>query len=264
MYTFLDVNDLPGASTLPAEAFSFNGEYLDEVIPGFRTLYVSGREDMEAEITDVGREVDGNVFIRKRYPPRVLTVGYQLIAETPELFRDAYNQLNLLLDQPQKRIVFADEPDLFFVGTRQRVGKVPPGKNKVIGEIELLCSDPFKYSEYRVVEETQSAEIYVANEGMPTPCILEITPITGIVSLSITGASYSHISGEGMEIVIDDVQADETIIIDGENHTVTADGASKIGDATIWAFPMLKSGINLITLSNEYCDVTVKYRERYL
>lgn len=264
MYNFLDVTDLPGADSLPAEAFSFGGSYLDETIPGFRTLYVSGREAMEAEITGMEGETDGSTYIRKRYPARMLTVGYRLSASTPEAFREAYNQLNLVLDPPQQRIVFADEPELFFTGTRSSIGKVPTGRNTVTGEIELLCSDPFKYSEYRLVEETQSAEIYVANEGMPTPCILEITPITGIVELSITGIARNPLNGEDMEIVVSDVQANEPLIIDGENHTVTSAGANKIADTSIWAFPKLTSGINHIILSSEYCDVIVRYKERYL
>ena len=35
---------------------------------------------------------------------------------------------------------------MYFIGTKAEVGEVTPGSNKVIGEIEFYCTDPFKYS----------------------------------------------------------------------------------------------------------------------
>ena len=35
---------------LPSEAMQINGEYLEELIPGYRTLSVSGREALSPEI----------------------------------------------------------------------------------------------------------------------------------------------------------------------------------------------------------------------
>ena len=101
----------------------FNGSYLENVIPGYRTLYVSGREVLGTEITDLETGVsDGTKYRRKRYQPRTIVVGYQLIAEDNSAFRSAYNKLNALLDEEQATLIFADEPDKYYIGTKQGRG----------------------------------------------------------------------------------------------------------------------------------------------
>ena len=46
MYNFVDTTERYPGQNLPSEALMFNGSYLENVIPGYRTLYVffSGRE----------------------------------------------------------------------------------------------------------------------------------------------------------------------------------------------------------------------------
>ena len=147
MYTFIDVSDVQTSNALPAEALQFNGQWLDQVIPGFRTLNVSGREMIETEITDLQiGTANGSKYRRKRYPSRFITVKYQLIADSPSDFRAAYNQLNQLLSAEEARLIFNDEPGMDFVGTKSGGSSPEPGSNNVTGEIEFYCSDPFKYS----------------------------------------------------------------------------------------------------------------------
>jgi len=50
------------------------------------------------------------------------------------------------LDVKNAQIIFNDEQDKFFTGTPSFVGDVEPGSNSVIGEFEITCNDPFKYS----------------------------------------------------------------------------------------------------------------------
>lgn len=148
MYEFIDTTELQSSgSTLPSEALNFNGYWLEEEIPGYRTLNVSGREMISNEITDLQVGVsDGSRYQRQRYEPRIITVTYQLFADSNGAFREAYNKLNALLDAEECRLIFNDERDKFFVGTRSGFSDVPAGRNCVIGEIEFVCSDPFKYT----------------------------------------------------------------------------------------------------------------------
>ena len=53
MYNFVDTTERYPGQNLPSEALMFNGNYLENVIPGYRTLYVSGREILGTEITDL-------------------------------------------------------------------------------------------------------------------------------------------------------------------------------------------------------------------
>ena len=47
MYEFVDTDEMYTKTILPAEAMSYNGVFIENEIPGYRTLYVSGRELME-------------------------------------------------------------------------------------------------------------------------------------------------------------------------------------------------------------------------
>ena len=160
MYSFIDTTESQGSADLPSEALKLNGEYIENQIEGYRTLYVTGREILPQELTTYETGVrDGSNLSYRRYPSRTITVGYQLIAEDNESFREAYNKLNALLDVEDAEMIFADEPDKFFRGTPSGAGDVDPGKNAVKGEIEFTCTDPFKYS----VEEYEASP--VADDG---------------------------------------------------------------------------------------------------
>lgn len=136
-----------GSADLPAEALSINGTYIENVIPGYRTLTVSGRETMAQEIkeAEVGRH-DGAFFQYRRYPTRDIVVKYQILAGSNSAYREAFIKLNELLDFEEGQLIFADEPDKYFTGTPTDVDLPEPGLNNAVGEFTLHCEDPFKYS----------------------------------------------------------------------------------------------------------------------
>ncbi len=147
MYTFIDTTEISEGVQLPSEAMKFNGEYIENLIPGYRTLNVAGRESLSPELNTYETGIrDGANLQNKRYPPRTITVKYQLIAESNEAFRAAYNKLGGILDVIDAQLIFNDEPDKFFTGTPSAIGEIEPGTNSVTGEIEIFCNDPFKYS----------------------------------------------------------------------------------------------------------------------
>lgn len=154
MYRFVNTTELQSGRELPSEALKLNGEYIEDQIEGYRTLYVSGREALMPELStyEIGTR-DGSKCFGRRYPSRVIVVGYQLTASSNEAFRKAFNCLNSILNVEDAELIFNDEPDKFFTGTPSAMADIEPGRNAVTGEIEFLCLDPFKYSieEYEVV-----------------------------------------------------------------------------------------------------------------
>lgn len=147
MYTFIDTTEHQTERSLPSEAMAINGTYIENEIPEYTTLYATGRELMSADYDtiEVGRRT-GSVARWKRYPERLLTIGYQIIASTPEQFRDAYNRLNGMLNVEGAQISFRDEEDKYFLGTPVEMSEVESGRNAVTGEIRIVCVNPFKYS----------------------------------------------------------------------------------------------------------------------
>lgn len=153
MYNFVDTIEHTSESILPSEAMQFNGDYIEELISGYRTLYVKGRDVLspEIELGEVGIR-DGGYLKNKRFPARIIIVGYQLLADNETAFRAKFNALNDILNTEDAELIFKDEDDKYFIGTPNAYGEVPEGRNNITSEFEIICADPFKYSieEYEV------------------------------------------------------------------------------------------------------------------
>lgn len=168
MYSFVDIKETSEGITLPSEAMQINGEYLEDLVPGYRTLSVSGREALSPEIESFHTGIrDGSSRKSRRYPERIITVKYQLISKSNEEFREAYNKLGGVLNTEDAQLIFRDEPDKYFIGTPSLVEEVEQGRNAVVGELEFLCLDPFKYSvvEYEAIPDMLQGSILLDYRG---------------------------------------------------------------------------------------------------
>nr|DAG85166.1 MAG TPA: distal tail protein [Caudoviricetes sp.] len=188
MYAFVDtVNSGIVGTNLPTEAMSYNGVYLENEIDGYRTLSVTGRELMESEVTDQEIDgIDGSYYRYKTTPARTITVKYQLRARGSREFRDAFNKMNKLLSGEQVKVIFNDESDKYFIGTKTSNTQVDGGSNNVIGEIEIYCSDPRKYSTTEKEFTATDGVLNIVNEGtVPVSIDYEIqtTSETGYIGL---------------------------------------------------------------------------------
>ena len=188
MYAFVDtVNSGIVGTNLPTEAMSYNGVFLENEIDGYRTLSVTGRELMESEVTDQKIDgMDGSYYRYKTTPARTITVKYQLRARGSREFRDAFNKMNKLLSGEQVKVIFNDESDKYFIGTKTSNTQVDGGSNNVIGEIEIYCSDPCKYSTTEKEFTASDGVLNIVNEGtVPVSIDYDITTAseTGYIGL---------------------------------------------------------------------------------
>lgn len=161
LYDFIDVNELSSSRPLPSEAMNFNGGFLEQIIPGYRTLNVSGRELASTEVESYQLGIrDGKRRVYSRIPERKLTVRYQLIASNNEDFRDKFNKLNIVLFTEQDvPIWFADEPEMIWSGSKSDVDKVPEGQNAITGTFTIELNDPYKYTKSDATSVTWGSEI---------------------------------------------------------------------------------------------------------
>lgn len=188
MYAFVNtVNSGIVGTNLPTEAMSYNGVYLENEIDGYRTLSVTGRELMESEVTDQEIDgMDGSYYRYKTTPARTITVKYQLRARGSREFRDAFNKMNKLLSGEQVKVIFNDESDKYFIGTKTSNTQVDGGSNNVIGEIEIYCSDPRKYSTTEKEFTAIDGVLNIVNEGTVPVSIdydVQTTSETGYIGL---------------------------------------------------------------------------------
>lgn len=188
MYAFVNtVNSGIVGTNLPTEAMSYNGVYLENEIDGYRTLSVTGRELMESEVTDQEIDgMDGSYYRYKTTPARTITVKYQLRAKGSREYREAYNKMNKLLSGEQVKVIFNDESDKYFIGTKTSNTQVDGGSNNVIGEIEIYCSDPRKYSTTEKEFTATDGVLNIVNEGTVPVSIdydVQTTSETGYIGL---------------------------------------------------------------------------------
>lgn len=188
MYAFVNtVNSGIVGTNLPTEAMSYNGVYLENEIDGYRTLSVTGRELMESEVTHAEIDgMDGSYYRYKTTPARTITVKYQLRARGSREFRESYNKMNKLLSGEQVKVIFNDESDKYFIGTKTSNTQVDGGSNNVIGEIEIYCSDPRKYSTTEKEFTATDGVLNIVNEGTVPASIdyeIQTTSETGYIGL---------------------------------------------------------------------------------
>lgn len=152
-------------------AMLFNGEYIENQIEGYTTESVSGREMLG--ITETTSEVgnrDGVIYQRKKYKSRTLTVGFSIAGDSKNSVLKDLELLSEILDVEQVEIVFNDESDLFYIGTRvgepnvTAVNVFGPINAVAVGSFEILCSDPYKYS----VEEYSAEPEFIEDRGFAT------------------------------------------------------------------------------------------------
>ena len=174
LYKFTDTIERALRAELPSEALNFNGVFLENEIDGYRTLNVTGREALESEIDAIETKArHGARYRSRRHLPRIITVNYQLSANTPLELMEKFNKLNFILDAEEATLIFNDEPDKFFIGTRQNLKPPKEGVLCTRGEIEFHCADPFKYSvkEYEIKEEGNAISTIstIYNGTVPNP-----------------------------------------------------------------------------------------------
>lgn len=166
MYIYRDVTEALEGTLLPSEALQLNGEYIEDLIPGYRTLHVKGREALspELETFETGAR-DGSTLKKRRFPARIITVTYKLSAESDSAFREAYNALAGVLNVEDAQLIFNDEQDKYYTGTPSAIGEVEPGRNSIVSSFDILCVDPFKYSltEYEVTPTVDDGLGFVVN-----------------------------------------------------------------------------------------------------
>lgn len=168
MYKFIDTTERQDNTELPSEALCINGIYIENEIEGYRTLSVEGRELLESEVSNIqiGNQ-DGRHYKQKRDESRTIQVNYQMLSNSPEDFREKFNKLCSIISVEQAELVFRDEQDKYFIGTKESVGDVDSGRLNVVGSFSFICTDPYKYktTEKTATNNGTATEITLKNDG---------------------------------------------------------------------------------------------------
>lgn len=221
--------DLALYKNLPTEAVSINGRYLERIIDGYRTLYVQGRESLAVSLDtySVGT-ADGERLRNRRYPARELKVGFQLIADTAEEFRQRFNQLNNILSIEEADFIFNDERDKFFSGNPIMDAELETGTNSVKGEWSIYCTYPFKRSLEPITLTSTDDAVVSGNTATFTFNYGGVIPAKPVLRCEFasakSGGDYNEDGDCGYVAFLD---ADENIIQLGNPDVIDLDATNK-------------------------------------
>lgn len=260
MYEFIDTNEMQTTTPLPTEAVSMNGTYFENVVEGYRTLYVKGRESLGISLqTYTVGTADGERIKGSRYPARVLTIGFQLLADNETDFRNRFNQLNNLLSISEADFVFNDERDKFFTGSPIMDAEIEAGRNNVTGEWRIYCTYPFKRSINTVTLSSDDPSGVVVDNNSATftfnyDGVMPSKPLLSAEFASAeSGGSYSEDGDCGFVAF---VNQNEAIVQLGNPEAVDLDPLNKNGTLVNSTFNSLTgwtaSGMSVGAITDQF------------
>ena len=149
MYDFRETTPFTGADKkqYPAEAMKIDGQYIEDLIPGYQTLQVGGREllKQDAKSNPIGIS-DGEMLEYVRNPSREITVGYQLIAADEKSFRTTFYKLSGILHGDTHQVSFNDDLSVYWNAVLTDVDDVPKGRNAITSSFTLFVPDGIAHS----------------------------------------------------------------------------------------------------------------------
>lgn len=124
-----------------------DGQYIEDLISGFRTLGVDGREELDLDVTSAETETsDGGRFVRRKIKSRVLRVHFHLSDATASGFSTKLKALQAkLYSVKESKIIFSDASNYYFTGSFRKLTLAYKGMTVTRGTLEIFCADPFRY-----------------------------------------------------------------------------------------------------------------------
>lgn len=113
MYSFKDttINLNSSKRFLPTSAMMYDGMYLEDLIEGYQTLTIEGREMLSVEVEQQEIQI-GSIITNQKIPSRTLKITYKLEDRDPEKLQFKFKELlNYLYRNEDVEIRFHDELD---------------------------------------------------------------------------------------------------------------------------------------------------------
>lgn len=165
---------------------TYNGQVLDDIIPGYQTLNINGRGLLGRALDTVivaGRA--GDVVLGQRVPPRDITV-YYLIKRTNNLEMQASLELlhAALSSEDDVIFQFGDE-EYYRVGRLASVENPPYDSYSGVGSFTIHCQDPYRYSDPEEVPAENIPDTYVSDT---VPVSMTVSIVADTTQLKITNS----------------------------------------------------------------------------
>lgn len=147
MYYFKDTKKYPLETFkfIPTSAMFYDGLLLEDLIEGYTTLKVEGREMTSLTIDSTAVKV-GAIVSNQKINTRSITVTYQLKNKSSQAIQDDFKKMMAhLYREEDVAIYFEDEPTTLYYGRYHSAESVDGSSNSIISSFTIFCSDPYKY-----------------------------------------------------------------------------------------------------------------------
>lgn len=206
----------------PSQAMYVNGKYLEQVVTGYRTLKVEGREPLNIETENIEISTrDGSRYKRRRVASRTLTIHFALTASSSSEFATRFDTLKSYLYKIENsQLVFDDENRVYYVGTYKNI-KISYSGLTATGTISIECADPFKYAVSGTIVQSSPTDetTFTINYAGTYPAY----PILTARSADHDCGTYIFQNQDGHIIRVGDpAQEDEEEEVDTEDATTIA------------------------------------------
>lgn len=235
---------------LPSSAMMYDGAYIENIIAGYRTLTVTGREMLSVNIETEESQI-GSIKTNQTLPARVIKVTYQLIGKDAEELQKKYHKLmQVLYTEEEVEIRFKDAFDYHYYGQYMSTDEVRGDTNSIISSFELLCKDPRKYS--RLFKSDGDIVSYLPYLVTPEKIEVEIRNVGGLMvtngteQISCTSRNFQ----QGDKVVFDFKMG--KVFLNNVDQTFLLDLASDFENF------YLRQGQ---TISSNNGNITISYRE---
>ncbi|MDO4332525.1 MAG: phage tail family protein [Eubacteriales bacterium] len=128
-------------------------------------------------------------------------------------------------------------------------------KNRYILNLEF---DGFFYDdELEIVFDGKTAASFYMVGSRSAPCIVEVYAKSNLTNYTIKGFGDD-------DIIIEELNAGKTIVIDGITGLVTMDGTNAFDKVDLWTFPGLRTGETSLVFSSGQARVTIRYMPMWI
>lgn len=147
------------------EDYKEYGFYLEDKVPGYRTVSVEGRESHSTDLkTDTNNTMVGDIWLGTKLNSRTITVNFAITTDTKAQLLRSYGTLrsvcsNLMYDM--YRVIFHDDEAYYYEGhltdvTMDEIDGSGSGVYAGNGSLTIYCEKPMKYSVKEYVASSDS------------------------------------------------------------------------------------------------------------
>lgn len=254
MYQFTDIIET-GVFSKGSIHTIINGVDLDETIPEFQTLNVTGRRQVAQEVKTTDRVGGDGAWVDSlKLKPRTLSIETRIQSAN---ILETFSAVNAHLYRGKLEITFSDEAGAFYFAYFQGMSSRKDDSNTQILTMTFLCPDPWIYG----AESTTTAAVASAWDYPVSIEYIKVTPAAAGGSLVVTNA------GNGQTLILEGAVNAGAVyaFYFGREPIVTMNGEPIADRLRLWCdYDTFSMSAGDAVSAVPSSAIEVKYRERWL